>query len=314
MSDIINATQPLDTDLAGDGAARIRETRAGVNAVNSKFDAHYKIGKIEIYDDYYAPSVDWPFFCLSKNDEILTKTNWPDDGSGNGLVTHLRGKKIKYMPGTTSEKSAFDVTGWAISSNVATLTFANSTAELKILAALVEDQLVQGSYTDWRTITLPVAIGSITAGTYAITAIDAVARTVSFAFTASNGSGSVTATAEFFPHRLSTAADSGGTQARHFKVQGRGFFTVNDSDGEFIGSLRRRFRMQGHAHYMENFSAGSNYGLSPNAASAGSGYMANAIKANVITTGTDGTPLTGNKTHGPGFGVVAYIYGKTYSA
>lgn len=272
------------------------------------------VGDVKFNPKYIAPSSAHPWWPLTKADTVLSAANWPP------LVEFLRGIKLTYMPGETSEKSAFDVTAWAIATNVATLTFANTTAENKILAALAEDQLIHGSYTNWRTITLAIAIGSITAGTYAITAIDTVNRTVSFSFTASNGSGSVTATAEFYPHRLSTADDSGGTQARHFKIQGRGFMTVNDSDGEFVGSLRRRDKFQGHR--MGPYPGTNSI---PHRQDPGGPYWVgqqngwfignlHPSTGDPVTDGTNGTPRTGNKTHGPGYGVVAYIYGKTYSA
>ena len=113
------------------------------------------------------------------------------------LVPILRAIKTGYLIGQTGEKTAFDVTNWAIATNVATLTFANTAAEIAFLAALSEDQVVHNSYTNWRSITLASAIGSSTAGEYAITAINSAARTVSFSFVAANGSGAVTATAEF---------------------------------------------------------------------------------------------------------------------
>lgn len=286
---------------------------------------YIKVGKVVMYDDYYDPAADFPYFCLSNNDQTLTTTHWPD------LVPHLRGKKLRYMAGTTSAKFAFDVTTYAISSNVATLTFANTTAENKILAALAEDQLVHGSFTSWRTITLPSAIGSISAGTYAITAISASSRTVSFAYTATNASGSVTSTAEFYPHRLSTADDSGGTQARHFAVQGRGFFTPNESSAEFIGSLRRRDRMQS---FLPNFDfygySGSANDMSHSVATIASAKIVAGVSTNqgpynmsdyktqmgleIVSDGTNGTPRKSDKTHGPGYGVFAYIWAKTYVA
>lgn len=107
----------------------------------------------------------------------------------------------------------------------------------------------------------------------------------------------------------------GSADAAHFylpdtqgiSTEGSGQLTTNGASwgsSEYSGRLGQyqRDKFQGHAHYMENFAAGSNYGLSSNAASAGSGYIANAIKANVITTGNDGIPRTGASTRTPRVG------------
>lgn len=278
------------------------------------------VGEIKFMDDYYAPSASFPWKALTDDDSVLTTTNWPD------LVPHLRAKTLKYKPGTSSSQSAFNVTNWAISTNVATLTFSNLTPENAILAALAEDKLVHGSFTAWRTITLASAIGSITAGTYAITAMSTSSRTISFAFTGTNGSGSVTATVAFYPHRLSTADDAGGTQARHFKAVGEAFHTVNDADNSWIGGLRRRFRMQGHIFYNGapsdvNLAYNTNYGYTTEEITTGrlgtttTGTPARQGKTSAPKPdGVNGTPLIDNKTHSPGFGVFAYLYGGSYSA
>lgn len=269
------------------------------------------IGEIKLFDDYTEPSAAFPWFPLFSDDEIITYSAWPD------LQAHWRNKLLRYMPGKSSAATEFEITAWAIVSNVATITYASTTPETVILAALGEDQLVHGSYTGWRTVTLKEAVGDISAGTYTITAIDPAAQTISFAYTASDNSSSGSWGTEFYPHRLSDADDSGGTQARHFQIVGRSFFTVNDAEGSWIGGLRRRDQMQGFR--MAPLSGST--GFISNVASGGTGVITGGTFARIdattgdpISDGTNGTPRTGLKTHSPGFATYAYIYGKTYNS
>lgn len=247
--------------------------------------------------------------CLDAIEDYtdISSTNWPD------LVTHLRAKALTYNEGITGEKSAFDITDWDITSNVATLTFSNTTAENAILAALLEDNLVHGGYTNWRSITLPSTIGDITAGEYAITAIDASLRTVKFAFVASNNSGSGSFTANFYTNRVPGSS----TTARLYEATARNLVSANDANGEQINGLRVRDRMQGHWHqsYIApvGTTAGANITDSTNAAtSAVRGGGTGTQEA--TTDGTNGTPRTGLTTHGPEQVGHLYIHGRRYSA
>jgi len=174
--------------------------------------------------------------CLDAIDgyEDVAVANWPD------LVPHLRAKSLTYNEGISGQKSAFDVTNWNITSNVATLTFANSTAEIAILTALLEDNLVHGSYTNWRSITLAGAIGDISAGEYAITAIDTSLRTIKFAFASGNNSGSGSFTANFYTNRIPGST----TTARVYEATGETLIGANYTDGDYINGLRKRDAMQ----------------------------------------------------------------------
>lgn len=280
---------------------------AGLNELDSNITLYGKrTGELFWLDDYTAPSASFPALCLSAADATLDAANW-----GQTFIDHLRAIPLRYAP-TSTNKTAFDVTNWAIATNVATLTFANSAAENALLAGLAEDNLVHGSFTNWRTITLAAAIGDITAGTYAITALSTGSRTISFAFTAANNSGAVTATASFYRHRIVSST----TTARHFAASGRGFFSTDDTSGaEWIGGLRRRDRMQGHYHPITpvnnvslNLGAGGPHGW------AGGGYLqtGNSIGA-PSTDGTNGTPRTGSTTHGPGLAAFAYKWAGEYT-
>lgn len=255
--------------------------------------------------------------CLDAIDvyDDISSTNWPD------LVTHLRAKALTYNEGITGSKSAFDVTDWDITSNVATLTFANTTAEIAILTALLEDNLVHGGYTNWRSITLASAIGDITAGEYAITEIDTSLRTVKFAFTASNNSGSGSFTANFYTNRVPGST----TTARVYEATARTLVSANDDDGENINGLRRRDRGQGHRHQYQGHD-NNPYDDSPYSSAAGdsgSGRIASGSSAGLTeryeildprSDGTNGTPRTGKTTDPRSQVGHLYIHGRRYSA
>ena len=200
-----------------------------------------KLGEVFFSEEYEAPAAfdkdspeDFnPAVCLSSIETHLdiSATNWPD------LVPVLRARPAYYMHNKTGEKYQFDVTGWAISSNVATLTFANTTAELAILGILSEDTVAHGGYSNWQTITLASAIGDIAAGDYAITDVDAASRTISFAYTASDNSGSVTAVASFYRHRVAGST----TTARLFPVDG---YAIMSEGSDRVSGFRKLDQMQ----------------------------------------------------------------------
>ncbi|MDA3956875.1 hypothetical protein, partial [Oceanispirochaeta sp.] len=236
----------------------------------------------------------------------IAAANWPS------LVTHLRAKGLTYNEGITGQKSAFDVTGWAIVSNVATLTFANTTAENALLTALTEDNLVHGSYSNWRSITLAGAIGTISAGEYAITAIDPLTRTISFAFTAADGSASGTFTANFYTNRVSGSS----TTARVYEATGRTLVSAND--GENISGLRRRDRGQGHYHIPTSLT-GNDIGSS-NTAGSFINFFNGSYSSTLYSTrepktdGVNGTPRTGSTTDPRSAVGHLYLWGQNFSS
>lgn len=238
--------------------------------------------------------------------EDISSTNWPD------LVTWLRAQKLIYLEGKTGEKYAFNVTNWAISTNVATLTFANTPGENAVLTALLEDKLVHGSYTAWRTITLGSSIGDITAGDYAITEVDPAAHTVKFAFTHANSSGSGSFTASFYQHRVSGST----TTARVFEATARTL--VSAGDAENIAGLRRRDRFQGHWTRLKYNTLA--YGGTPSirniygGATEGTDDTGGANIPVADTLNGFGTPRTGITTDPRSAVGHLYLWGRSYAA
>lgn len=286
-SEALSIKNAIEFALGGCGAIFGRLERRGLSAWNPS-----------------NPRAYFPYLCLTDIDSQITlnATSAPD------AVPYLRARKMIFKDGLSGELAALSVTNWAINANVATLTFANNTDTIAALAALGEDQAVHGSYTNWRSITLASAIGNITAGDYAITNVNPSARTISFAFTAANASGAVSASAEFFPFRIPGST----TTARIFTGRGLTMHGANDANGYFVsGGLRRRGSLQEHAHSyrIDN----SNIFLALTA--GGTGFVGgintqslqSAQTANTVDNGF-GTPRTAAETHGPALTVHLYMH------
>lgn len=268
------------------------------------------VGEIFWRKTYKAPSADFPALPLTWSDRTLSATNWPD------LIDELRAEKWVYMPGEGAEKSAFDITHYARTSNVVTITLANTTAELAILAALAEDNLVHGSFSSWIAINLPVSLGSgdVPAGDYAISAINAGSRTISFAHTGSNVSiTGVSRTMEIYPNRIPGST----TTARHYCINGRSLVSANDTDGEVIAGARRRDRFQDHAHETSaykgdggDFGNGSATSNAGNYSGSSAGFRTKTGPS--ISDGTNGNTRTGKTTDPRALGAVLYMWARTY--
>ncbi len=276
--------------------------------------AHGKpLGELFFLNKYKAPAAFnkdspedyFPALCLDDGDHDIAVANWSD------LVPDLRTLRAIYNEGITGEKYQFDVINWAVSSNVGTLTFADQTAEKALLSDYTEDNLVHGDFNGYRSVTLPDAIGNIPAGEYALSGIDPSARTITFPVTASDGSGGVTAIAEFYQHRIPGSS----TTARVFERPGGVMVAANDADGECIAGMRRRDRGQGHWHDLKRHVAGS-YPQITETSSRGVGSVSfdeNHVQ-DPITDGVNGTPRTG-KTNDPRALVGhMYIWGREYKA
>lgn len=265
--------------------------------------SYMKVGKIEWFDHYFEPSAMNPWFDLSQADTSISNSNWPE------LVTHWRTNKyLTYLPGTISQQSDFMIDSYSITSNIVSVVFSNLTPEIKILAALAEDQAVHASYVNWIPITINTGFGSIPAGDYGITGINTGTRTITFSYTAADISSTpiVGVTCKFYPHRVSGSS----TTARHLSIAGRTLVAQGDSDTEILYGLRRRDRLQGHIHQL-NMGDGNYGGSFTYPLSAYAGYVTNT-SATIVTDGVNGTPRTGKTTDPRALGAIPYIWGYTY--
>lgn len=291
----------------GNGTSAPTKTMEELNTAVSSVSK--RVGELLLTQELITISESAPFYNLSNADAVLSTTNYPD------YVDYLRGLLLRYDPLNTNV-TEFDVTAWDITSNVATLTFADTDPENAVLEALLEDKLYHGSYADWRTITLDSAIGDITAGTYAITEVSTSSRYVKFAFTASDNSDTCTETVKFYPHRIVGST----TTARHFQVNGSAFMTPMDADGEHVVGLRRRDRFQGHDVETDWAAGEGGTGAITTGTVSESGSDVSLFNDadlgtdGFISDGTNGTPRTGTTTMPRGMTLFAYQFVGTYSA
>lgn len=268
--------------------------------------SYMRVGKIEWFDHYFQPSALNPWLNLSQADVVISNTNWPD------LVTHWRTNKyLSYLPGTGSEQSDFNIDSYSITSNIVSIVFSNLTPEIKILAALAEDQAVHASYTNWIPVTINTSFGGIPAGDYGITNIDTGTRTITFNYTAADIVSTPLAgiACKFYPHRIVGSS----TTARHLSIAGRTLVADGDSNGEIFYGLRRRDRMQGHVHNVTDA-----YNTSPNGSGPGGyGDVGSTSTTRTTTTqlndGVNGVPRIGLTTDPRAIGAVPYVWGYTYN-
>ncbi|EMN91041.1 hypothetical protein [Leptospira weilii] len=268
------------------------------------------VGEMFWMDDMRTPSTDFPAFCLASPDQLINSSG---AGGMPDLVSYWLNKPFRFDPLGTNVID-FDAISYSISSNVLTVTFANTTACQKMIDALVEDNLVHGSFTNWMTGTLQQAIGGVIANaTLAISAISSASRTISFTCAAANSSGSLSGVkVRFYKHRLPdiTPGTSITNQARHFAVQGRGFVSVMDSDSEWIGGLRRRDRFQGHKHSVTGQSADLTH--PDNYSGSGTSLIGNSSVSigSPVTDGAYGSPRFGKTTDARGLSGFPFVFAK----
>jgi len=226
-----------------------------------------------------------PIVTLWDSDHDLAVANYPI------LVPKLRAQKTEAWSG-----SAY-VTDHTVTVSSSTIT-GSGTAWDNLLAALAEDELVHGSYTNWRCVNV--------AGTdYVITNVSTAGHTMTVTGTPTTGS----QTAIVYSRRITGST----TTARTFKDSGR---VTMSPDGQLrIAGMRRRFHLQSHLHGP----------LSPNtglweasasgayAVSSGSGFSFNsaASTGTPITDGTNGTPITGPETEPNSTTVYRSIWAQT---
>lgn len=210
-----------------------------------------------------------PFLKLWDADHDLTATNYPL------AIAPLRAQKSPIWDGSAYVTSiAVTVTGGVITS-------ADGTRWTNFMAAIAEEQIVHGSYVNFRCVTL-------NGNDYAITNVN----TVTPSLTVSSPPGDGAYTLEYYPHRIPGSTSS----ARTFKDTGR---SLMSPDGvAYVPGARRRDRMQGHYH--SDFYSGSSTSTSGGTveyyARGTAGAKLSQIVGSPYTDGTNGTPRTGSKT------------------
>lgn len=244
----------------------------------------------------------FPAICLSTiNIQVtLALANYPQ------LVPHLRAKKLSYLEGKSGAESS-----WSASISGSVITMPNAAGSNKMLAALAEDVLCHGGYTNWRTVTV---LGT----EYAMTSINTVTREITVSGTPTSG----TQTVEFYPHRIVGST----TTAREFEVSGRSMIAPNDSNGRFIGNLRIRGYMQGHRHPIidpglnRRFENGLAYSGSTKTSTnvyesvISASLTTNNAVGDPISDGTNGSVPTGPETHSPSQSGHIYKWARKYDA
>jgi hypothetical protein len=286
-----------DGDVIIDGALKVGANQVDLLAMMQP------VGKLSWFEDYIAPSTNFPWFHLGQADVVVDSANWPD------LVTYLRNKKLIFFDnGSSIPVNDFNIESYSLTSNVVTLVFTNTTIEKAVLAALADDQLVHGSYTNWKILNLTTTLGAIVPGEYQISNINAGSRTISFIFTAANISSTpVSTSVEFYTHRILGSS----TTANHYRVTGRTLMTVGDENGYIVGGLRRRDYFQGHIHQL-NMGDGNYGGLFTYPLSAYAGYNSNTAAA-IVTDGVNGTPRTSKTTQSASLGAYLYMWAGSYN-
>lgn len=232
-----------------------------------------------------TPRTYFPALNLSEIDVTLTVDN---TDIPQVSLDHLRSKYLIYLPGKSGE-----VFQWSVTVSGSDIEFPNTTSANAVLAALVEDKDVQGTYTNHRTV-------NIDGSDFAITGINLVTRVVTVSGSPTTGS----QTARFYSHRIAGST----TTARLFEVSGESFIAGGDPDGYFIGDLRTRGYFQGHYHNI----------LGGNTRSGDVSTSRNFVQYGDISTqaiqiilapssdGTNGTPRTRKTTHSPALTGIPY--------
>jgi len=263
------------------------------------FDSAAALVETNMQTDIYFPAK-----CIDVLDtyEDITTTNYPY------LVPKLRAKPLEYLKGLTGGASTFTLTTWAISSNVATLTFANAAPENAVLAIIAEMKL---SVDDYPVVTIGETIGTIPAGDYRITGCTPSSRIITFACVASNGTDATTDTVTFFPHKVVGST----TSARLYGAKGMAVISAGTAL-QMSGAVARDF-LQGHWHLIVNNSETSttDTGLAGGAITGWSLAGGGSAQARAfLTDGVNGTPRTGTTTRPRSITAHLYIWAGDYIA
>jgi hypothetical protein len=264
------------------------------------------IGELVMSEFAETPSVGFPALPRNVNQDITT-ANWPL------LVNKARSKSI----------SVLGVTDHAVNVAANVITFGVAAATTALLNLIIQDAVVTNyinggeiaNFLGGATYAVAAAQRTVTisAVDYTITAVDAVARTITVSVNPPAGAQTLTV----FPYRIAGAANS----ARFLRIAGFVGVAAGDAEGEIIGGFRKMDRGQQHWHtqfrssaeFAQAWSAGVQ--LAALSQDTATNSVQSAGQGTIKTQRTDtvnGTPRTGKTTDPRTAGQYAYTWGGQY--
>ena len=230
-----------------------------------------------------SPSTSFPAVRVDDADHDIAVANWPD------LVAALRAQKLE-SDGVT------DFSGTVAGS---VFTLPDLPANNRLVAALAEEELVHGTYTNWLALNI--------AGTdYAITLVSPGTRAITVTGSPPTGA----QTGIVYPYRIAGSS----TTARLRRMSGRALAGNDDQAGtgagELLAGMRRRDRFQGHWHQMYSGSAtGDATGTLFSTASTVPAAVDPVYPIGPIADAVNGTPRTGATTDPRAQSAYLYLWG-----
>lgn len=259
------------------------------------------VGKYSWFNFYQEPSASFPWLHIGQTDVVLSESNWPL------LVPHLRNIKLTYFNnGSSSPIDSFTITSYSRTSSIASIVLDNNTINNNVLAALIEEQVIHGSFSS-RILYLPSSLGGISSGEYLVTSINSGTRTITFASIGIDIPSTLSSISiEFYMHRVIGSL----TTANHYRTTGRTLMTVGDENGYIIAGLRRRDFIQGHTHNTTFYPFSGFGGGAPSGTTGGSAFYAST--GGPENDGVNGVPRTAKNTQPNSLGAFLYIWGGKY--
>jgi hypothetical protein len=211
--------------LIDDGSGQAVDSTIDISTISTQGYPYANPGKIDVFDDYTAPSATFPYYWLGNADAIITTTNWPD------LVPALR---AKYLKDGGTEKAICRITLCDINGarTEATLTYiAYSDGTYGAMSARTATKLLHGitkypyATAPKMTITIPgTGADKLNAGTYYVKSVTTTEATRTIVVECSNGTttgtgntGAIAVSAEVYPHRVADTVASATTKAWVYK-------------------------------------------------------------------------------------------------
>jgi hypothetical protein len=255
------------------------------------------IGQLIPVDFEKTTSTKFPAFPRNVNQDISI-TNWPL------IVPEARSKAI----------SVLGVTNHAVTVAGSIITFPVAASTTALLQLFINDGIVTNymnggeiaNFTGGAVYNVAGTQRCVTIGgvDYTITAVDAVARTITVSVAPPAGAQSLSV----YPYRVAGNANV----ARFLRIAGFVGVAAGDAGGEVVGGFRKMDRGQGHKHSVgTRANALAGITIIPMAGNNATPDQA-AISGGNLTDGINGTPRTGKTTDPRTAGQYAYTWGAVY--